>query len=612
VRDPAESRFAASRLSPQRRATDLHRLRTQRFDVLVIGGGVTGTGAAVDAAARGLSVALVEAQDLAAGTSSRSTKLVHGGLRYLEQAEFGLVHEALTERGRLAGELAPHLVRPVPILVPLPAGPLPVRAVRRAYYGAGVALYDGFAGLIGRRGRVMPRHRHLSRTAARRLFPSLRPEVVAGAIQFYDGQVDDARLVVTLARTAASLGAAVVSGARVVSLQRDGRPVTGAWLRERDSGEEFLVRARSVIAATGVWVDDIAAMLAGASAGASALVGGSRRAVGAGGWPGAGAGLRVRASKGVHLVVPRAAITGEVGLILRTQDSVLFALPWDGHWIIGTTDTEWRQDPARPTASAPDVHYLLGQLNQVLDRPLTVGDVDGVYAGLRPLLAGERPAAGHGLVFLPWGGRDATSALSRRHVVVEPAPGLFVVAGGKLTTYRSMAADVVDRVARRLGTAASRTPTGRLPLLGADGYAAMWRDRVAMARRHRLPLGVVEHLLRRYGSLATEVLALIDATPELAEPVTGAPEYLAAEVVYAVRAEGARQLADVLSRRTRISIETRHRGADSAPQVAALIAAELGWSTTEADRELARYLDEAAADNSPLLETSMSHPGGSG
>jgi len=558
VRDASVSRFTAGRLGPQRRAADLARLRSERFDVLVIGGGVTGAGAALDAAARGLSVALVEARDLAAGTSSRSTKLIHGGLRYLEQFELPLVHEALTERGLLATRLAPHLVRPVPILLPLPTGPLPVRAVRRAYYGAGVALYDGFAGLTGQ-GRGMPGHRHLSRSAARRRFPSLRPDALSGAIQFHDGQVDDARLVVTLARTAASLGAAVVPSARVVGLRRRSREVTGARVRDLESRAEIEVSARTVIAATGVWSDDITAML-----------------------PDAQPGLRVRASKGVHLVVPRAAITGEAGLILRTPTSVLFALPWGGHWIIGTTDTDWSLDRAHPAASAHDIGYLLAQLNQVLSRPLTGADIEGVYAGLRPLLEGEDDTA-------------ENSTLSREHAVVEPMLGLFLVAGGKLTTYRVMAADVVDRVAHRLGVVRP-SPTARLPLLGADGYRAMWRDRPALAARSGLPTGAVEHLLERYGSLAPEVAALAAADPALAGPVAGAPEYLAAEISYGARAEGALHLEDVLTRRTRISIETLHRGEESARPAAELLAAELGWSAADVDREVAHYLARVAAE----------------
>ena len=563
MRDATVSRFAAGRLGPARRAADLRKLRTQAFDVLVIGGGVTGAGAALDAASRGLSVALVEARDFAAGTSSRSTKLVHGGLRYLEQLEFPLVREALRERDLLATRLAPHLVRPVPILLPLPPGPLPVRAARRAYYGTGVALYDAFAGLLG---RELPAHRHLSRAAARRLFPSLRPDALAGAIRFYDGQVDDARLVLGLARTAASLGAAVVSSARVVGLRRYAREVTGATVRDLESGEDIDVSARTVIAATGVWSDDISDLLRASDPGISLT--------------GRTGGLRVRASKGVHLVVPRSAISGETGLILRAAASVLFVLPWGGHWIIGTTDTDWSLDRAHPAASAHDIGYLLAEVNAVLDRRLTTADIEGVYAGLRPLLAGED---------------EATSALSREHAVVEPMLGLFLVAGGKLTTYRVMARDVVDRVARRLGVR-RRSRTAQLPLLGADGYAAAWRDRWYLARRSGAPPGVVEHLLERYGTLAPEVLALTRTAPGLSEQVAGAPEYLAAEIVYGARAEGALHLEDALTRRTRISIETPHRGEESAWHVATLMAGELGWSPADVEREVAHYLARVAAE----------------
>ncbi|MFB9238980.1 glycerol-3-phosphate dehydrogenase/oxidase [Plantactinospora siamensis] len=567
MRDPSVSRNVAGQLSPARRAADLRRLRAERFDVLVIGGGVTGAGAALDAASRGLKVALVEARDFAAGTSSRSSKLIHGGLRYLEQLEFHLVHEALTERGLLATRLAPHLVRPVPFLVPLPAGSgaggIPGRAWRRAYYGLGVAAYDAFAGLFGQ-GRGMPLHRHLTREGARRLFPSLRPDVTAGAIRYYDGQVDDARLVVTLARTAASQGAAVVTSARAVGLVRQAREVTGVRVRDMEApagapDAEFEVRARTVIGATGVWSDDMSRML---------------------GDVGLRPGMRVRASKGVHLVVPRSAITGEAGLILRTASSVLFVIPWGGHWIIGTTDTDWRLDRAHPAASARDIDYLLDQVNTVLDRPLTAADIEGVYAGLRPLLSGEA---------------DSTSKLSREHAVVEPMLGLVLVAGGKYTTYRVMAADVVDRAARRLG-AVRPSRTADLPLLGADGYASTWRDRADLARRHGVPVGVLEHLLERYGTLATDLLALIDADPLLASPLAGAPEYLAAEVTYAARAEGALHLDDVLTRRTRISFETAHRGTESAEHAAELMGAVLGWDEAVRAREVAHYLARVAAE----------------
>jgi glycerol-3-phosphate dehydrogenase len=414
VLDRSVSRFAAARLSPERRAADLERLRNEHFDVLIVGGGVTGAGAAVDAASRGLSVALIEARDLAAGTSSRSSKLVHGGLRYLEQFDLGLVHEALQERGLLATRIAPHLVRPMPFLLPLPRKRWR-GGLERGYYGAGIAIYDAFAGLVsGQRG--MPLHRHLGAAAARRVFPSLRRDTVGGAIRYYDAQVDDARLVVNLARTAASLGAAVVTSVRATSFLRAAREVTGVRAEDVETGVEFEIGARTVIAATGVWSDDITEMLA------------------AGGGP-VRPGLRVRASKGVHLVVPRGVISGDAGLILRTEKSVLFVIPWGGHWIIGTTDTDWQLDRAHPAASAKDIEYLLAQVNQVLDRPLSTKDIEGVYAGLSPLLRGED---------------ESTSALSRTHAVVEPMLGLMLVAGGKLTTYRVMAADVVDRPVRRL------------------------------------------------------------------------------------------------------------------------------------------------------------------
>ncbi|HEX5741281.1 MAG TPA: glycerol-3-phosphate dehydrogenase/oxidase [Pilimelia sp.] len=557
------SRGAASRLSPRRRRADAARLGAEEFDVVVVGGGVTGAGAAVDAASRGLSVALVEARDLAAGTSSRSSKLIHGGLRYLEQFEFGLVHEALTERGLLATRLAPHLVRPVPFLVPLAAPPgvrgWPLRAARRAYYGAGLALYDTFATALGS-GRGMPVHQHLGRAAARRLMPSLRADAVTGAIRYYDAQMDDARMVVALARTAASLGAAVLTSSRVVAINRTAREVTGVRVHDTETGAVRDVRARTVIAATGVWSDEISGLL---------------RDIGV------RPGLRVRASKGVHLVVPRAAISGTAGLILRTASSVLFVIPWGGHWIVGTTDTDWRFDRDRPAATAADIRYLLDQVNPVLDRPLTPADIEGVYAGLRPLLTGDS---------------EATSALSRRHAVVEPMLGLLLVAGGKYTTYRVMAADVVDRAARRLRRDVPASRTDQLPVLGADGFHALWRDRADVARRHQVSAGVVEHLLERYGSAALDLLRLVADAPALGAPLPGAPEYLGAEVAYAAAAEAALHLDDVLTRRTRIGIETPHRGVDTGPATARIMGGVLGWDRARQDWEVDRYRERVDAE----------------
>jgi glycerol-3-phosphate dehydrogenase len=260
---------------------------------------------------------------------------------------------------------------------------------------------------------------------------------------------------------------------------------------------------------------------------------------------------------------------------------VLFVIPWGGHWIIGTTDTDWRLDRSHPAASARDISYLLDQVNAVLDRPLTTDDIEGVYAGLRPLLSGEA---------------DSTSKLSRTHAVVEPMLGLMLVAGGKYTTYRVMAADVIDRAARRLGGEVRESRTDELPLLGADGFAAVWRDRLDVARRHGVAAGVIEHLLERYGTLTVHLLAMIAADPGLAVPLEGAPEYLAAEVAYAAQAEGALHLDDVLTRRTRISFETAHRGSESAAHAARIMADALGWDQAVQDREVEHYLARVEAE----------------
>jgi glycerol-3-phosphate dehydrogenase len=551
-------------LSPGRRAADRARLPDEVVDVLVIGGGVTGAGAALDAASRGLSVALLEARDWAAGTSSRSSKLIHGGLRYLEQFAFPLVHEALQERARLVQTIAPHLVTPLPFLLPLTA---PVW--QRAYYGAGVALYDVLGAAMAA-DRGIPTHRHLSRRATLSAFPGLRGDVVRGAIRYWDAQVDDARHTLAVVRTAAGYGARALSSARVTGLVRDGdgpeAPVVGVRVADLTDGSSFTVRARSVIAATGVWSDDVGAML-GVSA----------------------PSLRVRASKGVHLVVPRHAIDGgaidgdgmsPTGLILRTATSVLLVIPWGAHWIVGTRDTPWRLDRDHPAASSADISYLLGQVNRVLTRPLSSESIVGVYAGLRPLLAGEA---------------DQTSRLSREHAVVTPVPGLVLVAGGKYTTYRVMAEDAVDAAVAGLpGTAASRT--AHLPLVGAHRWAAVRADAPRLAEESGLGEDAVARLLHRHGDRIGEVLDLAASVPALARPLEGAPDYLAAEVVHAVTAEGARHLDDVLTRRTRISIETAHRGVDSGAQVAALMATPLGWDAERQAREFAHYVARVEAE----------------
>ncbi|MGY1706319.1 glycerol-3-phosphate dehydrogenase/oxidase [Geodermatophilus sp. SYSU D00697] len=549
-------------LSPARRRADRARLADEVVDVLVVGGGVTGAGTALDAASRGLSVGLLEARDWAAGTSSRSSKLIHGGLRYLEQLAFPLVREALHERTRLLQTIAPHLVRPLPFLLPLTAP-----AWQRAYYGAGVALYDVLGAALDA-DRALPAHRHLSRRATLAAFPALRADAVVGAIRYWDAQVDDARHTLAVVRTAAGYGARVLSSARVTGLVRDGEgsgaPVVGVRATDLTDGSTFTVRARSVVAATGVWSDDVGAML-GTSA----------------------PSLRVRASKGVHLVVPRSAIdAGDVpddaraGLILRTPTSVLFVIPWGDQWIIGTTDTPWKLDRDHPAASSADIGYLLDQVNRVLSKPVTTDQIVGVYAGLRPLLAGEA---------------DQTSRLSREHAVVTPVPGLVLVAGGKYTTYRVMAADAVDAATAALpGVPASRT--AHLPLVGAHRWDAVRGTGPALAAATGLPGDAVDRLLHRHGDEVEQVLDLVRADPALGRPLPGAPAHLAAEVVHAVLVEGALHLDDVLTRRTRISITTPHRGTETAPAVAELMAGPLGWDRERTEREVAHYAARVAAE----------------
>ncbi|MGY1708561.1 glycerol-3-phosphate dehydrogenase/oxidase [Geodermatophilus sp. SYSU D00758] len=542
----------AADLSDAARSEALRRMSEEgELDVLVVGGGVVGSGCALDAATRGLRVGIVEARDWASGTSSRSSKLVHGGLRYLEMLDFGLVFEALRERGLLLERLAAHLVRPVTFLYPLQH-----RIWERPYVGAGIALYDGMASASGRRAGL-PRHRHLTRRGARKLAPALRPDALVGAIRYSDAQIDDARHTMEIVRTAAAYGALAANRARVTSFLKEGERVVGATVTDADTGRELEVRARQVINATGVWTDDTQAMV------------------------GERGQIRVRASKGVHLVVPRDRVHSSTGLILRTDKSVLFVIPWGRHWIVGTTDTPWDLDKAHPAATAADIDYVLTEVNRVLAVPLTREDVEGVYAGLRPLLYGES---------------DSTSMLSREHTVAHAAPGLVVVAGGKYTTYRVMAADAVDEAVHGLDRNVGPSVTENVPLLGAVGWPAPWNQRQALAQRSGVHVARVEHLLRRYGALTGEVLALVEADPELARPLPEADDYLGAEAVYAARAEGARHLDDFLTRRSRISIESWDRGLAAAPVVAELMGDVLGWSPERREREVRHYRERVAAE----------------
>ena len=531
------------------------------LDVLVVGGGVVGAGVALDAVTRGLNTGLLEQRDLASGTSSRSSKLIHGGLRYLEMLDFGLVREALQERGLLLTRLAPHLVTPVPFLYPLTH-----RFWERPYVGAGLMLYDGMA-MAGKYDMGVPKHRHLFRRQVARMAPDFKTEAITGAIRYYDCQVDDARLVTATARTAAEYGAHLATRVKVTGFLREGERVVGVTARDLEHGTDFEVRARVVINAAGVWTDEIQEMVGGRGA------------------------LHVQASKGVHIVVPRDRIRSEAGFIVRTETSVLFVIPWGRHWIIGTTDTTWDLDKAHPAASRADIDYILDHVNTILREPLDHEDVEGVYAGLRPLLSGES---------------EPTSRISREHTVVTPVSGLVMIAGGKYTTYRVMAKDAVDAAAHSLKTTTNITIrdsiTDRVPLAGAEGYETRSNQRVLLARRSGLHVARIDHLLGRYGGLVDDLLALISERRVLGLPLEGAEDYLAAEVVYAVSHEGARHLDDVLTRRTRISIETFDRGVAAAPAVARLMAAELDWSTERVAEEVDHYLRRVEAERQSQLK----------
>jgi glycerol-3-phosphate dehydrogenase len=536
------------------------RLGEDEFDVVVIGGGVTGAGAALDAATRGLSVALVDARDFASGTSSRSSKLFHGGLRYLEQLEFGLVREALRERELMTTRLAPHLVKPVPFLYPITH-----RMWERPYVAAGLTLYDTMGGHSS-----LPGQKHLSHRAALRVFPGLRDDALVGAVRYFDAQADDARHTLTVVRTAARYGAVVRASTRVTGFVRESDRVVGVTVRDAEDGRTQTIAAGVVLNCTGVWTDELQAL------------------------SGARGRFRVRASKGVHIVVPRDRITGDAGLILRTDSSVLFVIPWKNHWLIGTTDTEWNLDLAHPAATRNDIDYLLENVNSKLVAPLTYDDIEGVYAGLRPLLAGES---------------EETSALSREHAVARVVPGLISIAGGKYTTYRVMAADAVDMAIDDLPRRIAPSCTDKVPLLGGDGYYAMRNQLEALAAEYGLHPHRISHVLDRYGSMIRDVLDPGLTQPALLETVPSAPDYLMAEIRYAVTHEGALHLEDVLTRRTRISIEYPHRGVACAEVIATMMGDILGWdeptkelevgsyvARVEAERESQSHYDDEAAD----------------
>jgi glycerol-3-phosphate dehydrogenase len=537
-----------AQLGPTYRAETLRALDGDHFDIVVIGGGITGVGVALDAVSRGLSVALVEQRDLASGTSSRSSKLIHGGLRYLEQLDFKLVQEALRERGLLRQSIAPHLVWPVPFIYPIKH-----RIWERAYMAVGIALYDGLA-KIGH--STLPHQWHLGRKDLKRVFPGIKSDVFVGGIRYYDAGTDDARLVVAIARTAAERGAKILSSARVTGFGRDsfGR-VTSVEATCLESGQELTIGASVVINATGVWTDSTEMLVGDAE-------------------------TEVTASKGIHIVVPKSAIDSTVGFITKTKTSVLFLIPHDEFWIIGTTDTPWELDLAHPAASKRDIEYVLEQANKILERQLTPDDVVGVFAGLRPLVTGNA---------------KSTAKLSREHSITEPVPGLITIAGGKLTTYRVMAEDTVDRACESAGIDVPGTSTDQIALTGATGYTIMNRNRAALATEYSVSEAEIKRLLNRYGNETVTILELAASDPELGMRLPSG-SYLGAEVHFAVTHEGALHLDDVLTRRTRLSIESEDRGTKAAPVVAAIMAPLLGWDDTTIAREIDHYEKRVEAE----------------
>jgi glycerol-3-phosphate dehydrogenase len=528
------------------RPSMLRRLGDEQFDVLVVGGGSTGVGVALDAASRGHTTALVERDDFGSGTSSKSSKLIHGGLRYLQQGDVRLVYEALHERQRLR-RIAPHLVRVLPFMIPmLTRGGVMNPKLARAL-GSALWMYDLTGGL-----RIGKRHKRLSKEAALTHLPTMDPERVAGAYLYYDAQTDDARLCLTVARTAAAHGAVLVNRAPLVGLRHAD---SGSWIATVSADlDRIEVRARTVINATGVWADDI-------------------RALDEGTYPDS-----IRPAKGVHLTVPWEKVRNDIAVVIPVPKDKrsLFVVPWAGYSYVGTTDTDYDGPLDDPQCTKDDIDYVLRALNHTLTTGITPADVTGTWAGLRPLV--KSAVSGR------------TADLSRKHQVGASARGLISVTGGKLTTYRRMAVDAVDTAEGQLDTH-RRSVTKRLRLLGAEDYAEPEGD------------GRQAHLLRRYGSEASLVEALIAADPSLAEPLVDGLPYVRAEAVHAVRHEMAVTLDDVLSRRTRARLLNRRATADAAASVASLLAPDLGWdeaeTRTQVDGFRAALAHEAASGRSP-------------
>ena len=550
----------SSELNPEQRESAVSQLGDESFDVLVIGGGVTGVGAALDAASRGLKVALIESQDIAAGTSSRSSKLIHGGLRYLQQYDFKLVREALHERELLVSTLCPHLVKPIGFLFPLTE-----KFKERTYVGAGLALYDALRGFQ----RALPWHKHLSQKQINEVAPSLRPDIIMGAIKYFDAQVDDARHTLAVARTASRHGAVIATRMSAESLIRDGKRVVGVNAKDLVSGKPISIKATVTVMCAGIWSDELHKKF------------------------NITAGYDVAMSKGVHIVLPGSAINSEAGIILKTPVSVLFIIPWSDKWIVGTTDTPYIGDRTEPFSTREDVQYILDQANRVLTPHLKVEEIIGAYAGLRPLVANNK--------------KSVTTKLSREHTVDHPVPGFVSIAGGKYTTYRIMGKDVIDLAVNELRRIVPESVTEKLPLVGADGYFALMQQVDGIALESGLDQETVTHLLNRYGSMISEIIELVKLDPKLGEKLGDELPYIKAEIYYAASKEGARTVDDVISRRTRIAFEAKEHGVYLAESISAIIAPVLGWSAKERKNSVSAYVALVNRELAALDELLVRH-----
>ena len=529
------------------RAADIATLTSGPWDVVIVGGGIVGSGALLDAASRGMRAALIEQDDIAAGTSSRSSRLIHGGLRYLEHFRFGLVRQALAERERLL-QLAPNLVSIEPLLFPIYGIPF----LSKAFYDAGLTLYD----ILGAR-HDGGWHRRLSKAATLELAPTLRQEGLRGGLVYHDGVEDDARYTLAVARTAIAAGAVAITRVRATGLRTDARSgvLSGLLATDLLTGTELEIPTKSVVDATGVWAAEADHPFASPS-------------------------MTILPSRGAHLVVPRERIPNQMGLTIRVPGKIVFLVPWPDHWLIGTTDAPFEGPAERPAAGAWEIQHLIDTVNATMDVNLTRADVVGTYAGLRPLIA---PSDG------------STVKASREHRVTVDRSGVVRIGGGKYTTYRVMASDVIDAVLGEAEAKARPSRTGDWRLIGAADVrprAQIVAELMTIPAMAALGPEVVVRLVARHGTEAPGIVAL-GAELGLLRPLVEGRVFLEAEIAWAVRHESALSLDDALSRRTRLTQELPDRGAAIAPRVAEIMGAELGWGDTRQAREVETFLATA-------------------